>query len=75
MLARDHAIGPTRAEQQGEASICQPHERELLGLSAGAPVLRNRRITYDQHGRPFEYAISAYRGDRYVLYVDLNTAS
>lgn len=75
MLARHHDIFPTRAEQQVEASICQPRERELLGLSAGAPVLRNRRITYDQLGHPFEYADSVYRGDRYIFYVELNAVS
>jgi GntR family transcriptional regulator len=73
LLAHSHDILPTRAEQQVEASICQPRERELLGLPAGAPVLRNRRITYDQHDHPFEYAISVYRGDRYILYVELST--
>jgi DNA-binding GntR family transcriptional regulator len=43
-----------------------------LKISEGAPVLRNKRITFDQWGRPFEYTESAYRADRYVFQAELN---
>lgn len=65
------AVHPRRAEQEIEASVPTPAEQDLLRLERGAPVLRNRRTTYDQDGRPFEYTESVYRGDRYTFYAEL----
>ena len=73
LLTEKYDIVPTRAEQQMEAALCNQREQELLGLEEAAPVLRNRRVTFDQRGRPFEYTESVYRGDRYVFYAELTT--
>jgi GntR family transcriptional regulator len=72
LLTEKYGITPTRAEQQVEADLCSQREQNLLLLDEKAPVLRNRRVTFDQWGRPFEYTVSAYRADRYVLRADLS---
>lgn len=72
-LAQRYDVIPTRAEQQVEATICLPSQCELLGLDEGSAILHNRRVTYDQYGHAFEYTDSAYRGDRYIFYVELST--
>jgi len=72
-LTEKYDVIPTRAEQQMEAGLCSQRERELLGLEEGSPVLKNRRITFDQRGRPFEYTESVYRGDRYVFHAELTS--
>ncbi len=72
-LVEEFEVIPSRAEQQVEAVLATARERKLLHLPPNSPVLRNRRVTYDQHDRPFEYTESAYRGDRYVFYVELTT--
>lgn len=72
-LTNSYGVIPTRAEQQVEATICLPSQCELLDLKKGSAVLHNRRVTYDQHGHPFEYTDSVYRGDRYIFYVELTT--
>ena len=74
LLSQKYGITPTRAQQQVEADLCSYREKELLNIDEGAPVLRNRRITYDHWGRSFEYVESAYRADRYVFQVELNTS-
>jgi GntR family transcriptional regulator len=74
LLTEKYGITPTRAEQQVEADLCSQREQKLLRLSEKSPVLRNRRVTFDQWGRPFEYTESAYRADRYVLQADLSAS-
>ena len=73
-LSEKYGIIPTRAEQQVEAVQCCEDECELLRIEANSAVLRNRRVTYDQKNRPFEYTKSIYRGDRYIFYVELSLA-
>lgn len=72
LLAEAFNIQPMRAEQEIEATLVTAREIELLGLEPGAPVLRNRRTTYDATGHAFEYAESVYRGDRYTFFAELN---
>ncbi len=72
LLSEKYHITPARAVQQIGADLCSHREQELLQIPEGAPVLRNKRVTYDVWGRPFEYTESAYRGDRYVFQAELN---
>ena len=72
ILSEKYQITPARAEQKIGADLCSRREQELLQIEEGAPVLRNKRITFDQWGRPFEYTESAYRADRYVFQAELN---
>jgi GntR family transcriptional regulator len=71
ILREKYDILPTRAEQQVEADLCSHREQELLHIKEGAPVLRNRRVAFNQWERPFEYTESAYRADRYVFQAEL----
>ncbi len=72
ILSEKYQISPARAVQKIGADLCRKREQKLLNIGEGAPVLRNKRITYDQWGRPFEYTESAYRADRYVFQAELN---
>ncbi|MCW5851207.1 MAG: GntR family transcriptional regulator [Anaerolineae bacterium] len=74
LLTETFDIHPKRAQQEIEATLATAREMDLLKLETDAPVLRNRRTTYDAEGRPFEYAESVYRGDRYTFYAELNNA-
>lgn len=73
ILREKYDVLPTRAIQQVAADLCSPREQELLNIKAGAPVLRNKRIAFNQWERPFEYTESAYRADRYVFQAELGT--
>ena len=66
----EHKYGQSllEAEQEVEASAATAEEAGLLGLSPGAPVLRTRRVTHGPRHQPVEYAVAAYRGDKYTFY-------
>jgi GntR family transcriptional regulator len=40
-------------------------ESELLEVEPGAPLMLEKRISYDQHNQPVEYGKDRYRGDRF----------
>lgn len=62
---------PSRALQRLHAGIATPPEAKLLGLGAGAAVLRIERCSFLPNGRPIELTVSAYRGDRYDFVAEL----
>jgi len=73
VLTEKYHITPTRAEQKIGADLSTHREQTLLKIEEGSPVLRNKRITFNQWERPFEYTESAYRADRYVFHADLTS--
>lgn len=61
-----------RAEQTVEAGIADEYETKVLQIKSGTPILAMERITYLEDNKTvIEYARSAYRGDRYKLFVEL----
>lgn len=71
LLRERFGLVPTRAREEMEAGACRSREARILKIPRRAPVLRIRRRTLDQDQRPFEYVESVYRGDNYVLSVEL----
>jgi GntR family transcriptional regulator len=57
------------ADESIEIASVSAAEGELLGQSAGTPVLKLERKGYDQHGRTFEYSVDLFRADRTRLHV------
>jgi GntR family transcriptional regulator len=55
------------AEQSYEAVLVNEAESEHLGVPAGSPAVLIERVTFDAEERPFEYAKSVFRGDRYRI--------
>jgi GntR family transcriptional regulator len=49
------------------AEAATDDDAELLGLSRGAPLLVERRVIVDVHGRPIESTESRYPATRYAL--------
>jgi GntR family transcriptional regulator len=65
VLAEQYGITLQRAEQSLSATVARPQEAKLLNISVGAPLMLVERVSYDQHGRPVEYAKDLYRGDSF----------
>ncbi|PRX64169.1 GntR family transcriptional regulator [Nonomuraea fuscirosea] len=61
----DPAQFPRVADYSVEARQPQAHERDLLEIDDGTPVLVAEQLTFNQDGRPLELTIQVYRGDRY----------
>lgn len=53
------------ARQSFEPVLTTEFEAELLGISIGAPLMLERRLSYDEQGLPVEYGKDLYRGDRF----------
>lgn len=71
LLGKRFGLVPIWAQEELEAGVCGPREAQTLGMQRGEPVLLIRRWTFDQDQRPIEYVESVYRGDKYVLSVEL----
>lgn len=71
ILRRNFDINPASAEQTLEASLASPSHCRTLDVAEGAAVLKLTRLTFDSRGVPFEFVRSIYRGDSFVMKVDL----
>jgi GntR family transcriptional regulator len=60
-----HGVRPVRGLQRLQASLASAREAALLGVPAGAAILRIERRSFLADGTPVEFTRSAYRGDRY----------
>lgn len=49
------------------ARLARPEECQLLQVKSPAPLLCTRQLTFSDAGRPVEWAVSAFRADRYEL--------
>lgn len=56
---------PARGVQRLQASLATAREAELLSVEPGSAILRIERRAFLADGRPIEFTVSAYRGDRY----------
>ncbi|MGX7697039.1 GntR family transcriptional regulator [Gordonia polyisoprenivorans] len=55
-----------------DAVAADATDAEALQIDSGAPLLRERRTSYDPQGRPFEYSDDRYRPDQ-VTFSIMNT--
>ena len=62
-------VVPTRGKSTIGAEAASSDDAVLLGIRAGTPMLVERRLIYDQRGRPIERTESRYAADRYGLNV------
>ena len=60
---------PTRGRATIEARAAGRDDAALLGVAVGDPLLVERRLIFDQRGRPIERTESRYVADRYGLNV------
>ncbi len=65
-------LRPTWAEDSVTSDVATPEEAEQLELPKGSPVLRVARRALIDH-RPVEVSRSAYRHDRFTMYVQLGS--
>jgi len=66
-LERDYGVELHYADEEVDATPASARTAELLGIHAGAPVLRIRQALYSTAGKPTVYVIGFYRSDRHTL--------
>jgi GntR family transcriptional regulator len=71
LLAGEYDVHLAAAEETIETVPAPPKEAELLDTTVGYPMLLLSRHSRDTLGRPVEFALSFYRGDRYKFVAQL----
>ena len=71
LLATQYGVHLAHAEETIETVPAPPKEAELLDTTVGLPMLLLTRHSRDRGGRPVEFALSFYRGDRYKFVAQL----
>jgi GntR family transcriptional regulator len=63
---------PTAGHASLSAGAATAADARELGVKKGGPLLVERRVIFDQSGRPLEFTESRYAGDRYALDVSFD---
>jgi GntR family transcriptional regulator len=65
VMESEYGVTVIRARQSLEPVAATEYEAKLLGVPPGAPLMLERRLAFDQEGKPVEYGKDLYRGDRF----------
>lgn len=68
-LRERYGVHLRQAHRTVESATADARQARLLGTPTGAPLLLVQGLNLDQHGQVVEYGWTAYRGDRYKLYL------
>jgi GntR family transcriptional regulator len=65
VMETEYGSQVAQARQSLESVAATEFEAGLLGLAKGAPLMLERRLTFDQLGRRVEFSKDLFRGDRF----------
>ncbi|MEM7347185.1 MAG: GntR family transcriptional regulator [Chloroflexota bacterium] len=65
IMTKEYNITVEQAEQSLEPVIANEYEAALLDIEVGAPLMLERRLSFDKDGHPVECGKDLYRGDRF----------
>ena len=71
LLETRYGIKIVRGQDTFEATLANRAIADFLKISAGDPVFKRSRITFDQNGKKVEYTCCYYPGEKYQYTVDL----
>jgi GntR family transcriptional regulator len=71
VMETKYGISVTRARQSLEPVVAAEYEAELLRVNAGAPLMLEQRLSFDQDDQPIEYGNDLYRGDRFRFVTEI----
>ena len=71
VMSKEYGVKVTTARQSLEPVIAGKFEAKLLGIKKGAPLMLERRVSFDQDNRPVEYGNDLYRGDRFRFVTEM----
>lgn len=72
ILESEYGVTIARARQTFEPVTATAFEAGLLGVRLGAPLMLEKRLSYDPAGRPVEFGKDRYRGDRFRFVAETN---
>ncbi len=66
----EYGVLVRQAQQSFEPVIADKYAAKLLGVARGAPLMLERRVSFDQNNQPVECGCDLYRGDRFRFVTD-----
>ncbi len=72
ILEERFRVVPIRARQRMRSIPMSPTLALHLGVKEGVAAMEVLRTTFDRYGKPFEYVVSTYRGDRYEFDISVD---
>ncbi|MCP3938187.1 MAG: GntR family transcriptional regulator [Actinomycetia bacterium] len=75
VMRTEYDIDVLYARQSLEAVALSEIEAQWLGATPGAPAMLERRLAFDDRGRPVDYGTDLYRGDRVRFVTDAATVA
>ena len=70
IMESEYGITIARARQSFEPVVASQFEADLLQVRPGAPLMLEKRLSYDQENQPVECGQDRYRGDRFCFITD-----
>uniref|UniRef100_UPI00397A7F63 UTRA domain-containing protein n=1 Tax=Salmonella sp. SAL4444 TaxID=3159899 RepID=UPI00397A7F63 len=64
LFAEHYDITPVQAVERIEVTRAGRDEARVLGVTPGAPLISVERVASAADGRPFEFSLDLFRGDR-----------
>lgn len=71
ILEKEYGVAIANARQSLEPVAANAYEAKLLAVKVGAPLMLERRLSFDSHGVPIEYGADLYRGDRFRFVTEM----
>ncbi len=71
IIESEYGMQVTRARQSLEAVVATDYEARMLEILVGAPLMLERRLSFNEKGVPIEYGKDLYRGDRFRFITEL----
>ena len=71
VMEEEYGVAVRQAHQSFEPVVAEKHEAKLLGIKCGAPLMLERRVSFDQNDQPVECGCDLYRGDRFRFVAEM----
>jgi GntR family transcriptional regulator len=71
ILETEYQAPLSRARQSLEPVVASEYEAKLLEIELGAPLMLERRLSFDAQGEPVEHGRDLYRGDRFRFVTEI----
>lgn len=69
ILEHDHGLQIAHSDEEVDATTADAYTARLLGIPAGAAVLRIRQQIYSTKAKPALYVLGLYRSERHTLFI------
>jgi GntR family transcriptional regulator len=71
VFEQEYGVIVRRARQSLEPVSATEYEARLLEIDTGAPLMLERRVSFDDNGEPVELGMDLYRGDRFRFVTEI----